>query len=132
MQTYHGSCHCGAVRFEADVEGGIHKVVRCNCTICRKKGALMLRVHADRFRLLAGEEALTLYQFNRKIAKHYFCGACGMHAFHRPRAAPEYYTVNVNCLDDFDLDAEKPEFFQFDGQNFEAAEAELNKTLGGK
>ena len=119
LQTYHGSCHCGRVRFEIDAE--IARVTRCNCSICAKKGGLLLRVTPERFRLLAGEEALTRYQFNTRVAQHLFCSACGMHPFSRPRAAPEQYTINVRCLDDYDLDREAPEVAPFDGRNWEQA-----------
>ena len=119
LQTYHGSCHCGRVRFEIDAE--IARVTRCNCSICAKKGALLLRVPPERFRLLAGEEALTRYQFNTRVAQHLFCSICGMHPFSRPRAAPEQYTINVRCLDDYDLDREAPEVAPFDGRNWEQA-----------
>jgi len=59
----------------------------------------MTRVPADRFRLLAGEEFLSLYQFNTRVAKHYFCRVCGIYTFHRPRVAPELYGINVACLE---------------------------------
>lgn len=119
MRTYHGSCHCGRVRFEVDADA--IRLSRCNCSICTKKGTLNLRVAPEQFRLVAGEDALTLYQFNRNIARHYFCATCGIHPFSRPRAAPDQYTVNVNCLDDFDLEAERPEIGAFDGRNWEQA-----------
>ncbi len=118
-QTYHGSCHCGRVHFEIDAE--ITRVTRCNCSICTKKGALLLRVPPERFRLLAGEEALTRYQFNTQVAQHFFCSTCGMHPFSRPRAAPEQYTINVRCLDDYDLEREAPAVAPFDGRNWEQA-----------
>jgi hypothetical protein len=121
MQTYHGSCHCGRVRFEVELDAPIAKVTQCNCSICGKKGGLLLRVAPERFRLVAGEDALTLYQFNRKVAKHYFCSSCGMHPFSRPRAAPEAYTINVRCLDDYDVQAAAPEIARFDGRNWEQA-----------
>ena len=121
MALYHGSCHCGRVRFE--VEAQITRLSRCNCSICTKKGALNLRVGPEQFRLVAGEDALTLYQFNKQIAKHYFCSTCGMHSFSRPRAAPDQYTINVNSLDDFDLATENPEIGAFDGQHWEQAVA---------
>lgn len=119
MPTYHGSCHCGRVRFEVDAD--ITRLTQCNCSICRKKGALLLRVPPERFRLLAGEDALALYQFNTKVAKHYFCATCGLHPFAHPRAAPDQYAVNVRCLDDFDLEAAAPEIVPFDGRNWEQA-----------
>ena len=120
MHTYHGSCHCGFVRFEIDTDG-IDKVTECNCSICHKKGALFHRVPAERFRLTAGEDDLTHYQFNKRIARHQFCGHCGIHPFHRPRSAPDAYQINVRCLDDYDLAAAAPEIVRFDGQNWEVS-----------
>ena len=64
---------------------------------------------------------LTLYQFNTKISKHYFCQHCGIHAFSNPRSNPNAYAVNVRCLDDFDPETAKYEVKLFDGRNWEAA-----------
>ncbi len=97
MKTYKGSCHCGTVVFE--VETDLDEVRVCNCSICHRRNAVMHRVPAERFRLLQGEDALTLYQFNTGTAKHYFCRTCGIYPFHRPRTAPEFYAVNVHCLE---------------------------------
>ncbi len=103
MQTYRGSCHCGAVVFEIDAE--IETATRCNCSICHKKNAPMFRVPADRFRLIQGEDALTLYQWNTGSARHLFCKTCGIYPFHNPRVAPDEVTVNLACLDGLDVDA---------------------------
>jgi hypothetical protein len=119
MRTYHGSCHCGAVRFELDAE--LTRVTQCNCSICGKKGALLVRVLPERFRLLAGAEALVEYRFNTQVARHFFCGTCGIHPFSHPRAAPALYTVNARCLDDPDLDLAALEVVPFDGRNWEQA-----------
>lgn len=100
MQTYRGSCHCGAVRFE--IRTDFPELTTCDCSICRKKNALMVKVHESDFRLVAGEEALTLYQFHTHTARHYFCSTCGIYPFHRKRTAPDHYGVNVFCLDNFD------------------------------
>ncbi len=75
MRTYHGSCHCGRVRFEIETE--LTAVVECNCSICSKKGILHHRVPPERFRLLAGEDALAVYRFNTATAQHLFCRHCG-------------------------------------------------------
>lgn len=101
MQTYHGSCHCGAVKFEIDAE--LDKLNKCDCSLCRKKNAVMLGVHKDNIRINTGEDQLTLYQWNKKIAKHYFCKKCGIYTFHQRRVTPEYFGVNAHCLDDVDV-----------------------------
>ena len=107
MKTYHGSCHCRRVKFT--VTTTIDKVVSCNCSICSKKGVLHHRVAPQQFNLVKGQEHLSLYQFDTKEAKHYFCNTCGIHPFSNPRAAPEMYSVNVRCLNDFSLKTEKYE-----------------------
>jgi hypothetical protein len=78
-------------------------VLSCNCSICTKKGVLHHRVTPEQFTLLEGKEYLSLYQFDSKEAKHDFCKQCGIHPFNNPHAAPDMYSINVRCLDDFDL-----------------------------
>ena len=99
-QKYEGSCHCGAVRFE--IRTDFPELTTCDCSICRRKNALMVKVHESDFRLLAGEQALSLYQFHTHTAKHYFCKSCGIYTFHRKRTAPDHYGVNVFCLEQFE------------------------------
>jgi len=99
-QTYFGSCHCGAVRFEIDTD--FPELTMCDCSICRRKNALMVKVSESGFRLLAGQESLTEYQFHTKTARHYFCKVCGIYPFHRKRVTPDHLGVNVFCLDNFD------------------------------
>jgi len=127
MKTYHGSCHCGQVKFTAKTS--IDKVVSCNCSICTKKGALHHRVTPENFSLKSGADFLTLYQFDTKEANHYFCKVCGMQPFSNPRSAPGTYSVNIRCLDDFDLEIEKYETISFDGRNWEKAVQLLNEKL---
>lgn len=100
MPTYHGSCHCGAVGFT--VEGAIPEAYTCDCSLCSKKNALMANIHESRLQVIQGEERLGLYQWNARIAKHYFCTSCGVYTFHRKRAMPDHYGINLKCLDDFD------------------------------
>ena len=99
-RTYAGCCHCGEVRFE--IETDFPELTTCDCSICRRKNALMVKVHESRFRLLAGEATLRVYQFHTRTAKHYFCGTCGIYPFHRKRVTPDHYGVNVFCLEGFD------------------------------
>lgn len=123
MPTYHGSCHCGAVRFEVDAE--ITRVTECNCSICRKKGILHHRVAPECFRLVRGAAALGTYRFGTGVARHHFCSLCGIHVFTRPRAAPELYTINVRVLDDYALAEQQPEVLHFEGRDWDAHVAAL-------
>lgn len=99
--TWSGSCHCGAVRFEVSAQ--IDELTTCDCSLCVKKNAVMAKVYEDALTVTAGEEALSLYQWNTRRAKHYFCSRCGIYTFHRKRSAPDHYGVNVFCLDNFDV-----------------------------
>ena len=99
-RKYQGSCHCGTVRFE--IETIFPELTMCDCSICRRKNALMVKVHESKFNLLSGEDNLAEYQFHTKTAKHYFCKTCGIYPFHRKRVTPDNFGVNVHCLEDFD------------------------------
>ena len=100
LQTWTGSCHCGAIRFEIDTD--FPELTQCDCSICRKKNALMVKVHESAFRMLAGADALAEYRFHSHTAHHHFCKVCGIYPFHRKRVTPDYYGINVYCLDGFD------------------------------
>jgi len=100
MPVYHGSCHCGAVRFT--VAGDITEAYTCDCSLCSRKNALMANVHESRLAITAGEDRLALYQWNARIAKHHFCTVCGIYPFHRKRSMPDHYGVNLKCLEDLD------------------------------
>lgn len=99
-QALRGACHCGAVQFE--IVSDFPELTTCDCSICRRRNARMVKVHESDFRLLAGAEALTLYQFHTHTAKHWFCKVCGVYPFHRKRLAPDHYGINTACLIGFD------------------------------
>ena len=106
LQTYEGSCHCGRVRFRAHLDPD--ECLICDCSICRTKGTIIVRVEDDNFEALTPLDMLGLYTFNKHLAKHYFCKTCGIHPFHRPRTAPELWGVNARCLPDVDILSLKP------------------------
>ncbi|HLU66681.1 MAG TPA: GFA family protein [Kofleriaceae bacterium] len=105
-KTYSGSCHCGAVRYqvEMDLSG---PVVVCNCSICSRTGSMLAFAPASSFTLQSGEDKLTDYQFNKKIIHHLFCSVCGIRSFARGRGpdGSESVAINVRCLEGVDLDA---------------------------
>jgi CRISPR-associated protein Cas8b1/Cst1 subtype I-B len=100
MSVHQGACHCKAVAFEfdADIESG----VQCDCSMCKRRNAVMLRLPQEKFRLLKGADALSLYQWNTRVAKHYFCKHCGIYTHHQMRSRPELFGVNLGCVDDVD------------------------------
>lgn len=102
-ETKTGRCHCGAIEFEVELTKGLENVRRCNCSLCRRKGALMAGVSLSGLRVTKGEDALTLYQWNTKIARHYFCKYCGIYTHHQRRSDPTQYGFNIACIDDVDL-----------------------------
>lgn len=113
---YHGSCHCGAVRFSFEA-APIEKGLRCNCSLCSRKGAMMspVPVPEAQFHIQAEEGALGLYQFGEKTAFHYFCKHCGVYPFHIPGRFPGHYRANLGCVegvDPFELEADV-----FDGRS---------------
>ena len=100
-KTYQGSCHCGALRFAADIDLA-RGTLRCNCSICAKLRFWPAIVAPAAFRLLAGAAILADYQFLARRDHHFFCPHCGVHAFGTgtsPRWGA-FYAVNLACLDD--------------------------------
>jgi len=98
-KTYQGSCHCQAVQFEID--SNFPELTTCDCSICIRKNALMVKVHESSMRIISGVDSLATYQFHTKTAEHYFCKVCGIYPFHRKRVTPDYFGVNVFCLEGF-------------------------------
>ena len=95
-------CHCGNVEAEINVDGDLAKVIKCNCSICKRKGAIMSMVKNEDFKIIKGEDKLNLYQFHSKNAKHYFCSDCGIYTHHNPRINPAMTGFNVGCIDEID------------------------------
>jgi hypothetical protein len=93
------SCHCGAVVLELDLPDGIVDPRRCDCSICRRKGAVVASVALSGIAIKAGHDALRLYQFNTGTAKHFFCSVCGIYTHHQRRSNPGEYGYNVGCLE---------------------------------
>ena len=97
-----GTCHCGAIEFEVELENGLTGLLRCGCSICLRKGAVMCGVPLANLRLLRGRNQLKLYQWNTMTARHYFCSVCGIYTHHQRRSNPEEFAVNVGCLEGVD------------------------------
>lgn len=113
LKTYTGSCHCRGTRFEVDVD--IDHVRVCDCSICRRRGALIHRVPESAVRMLTPLEDLTLYRWHTLTAEDYFCPICGILPFRRPRTRTSSeaeqgmepftgWAINVRCLEGVEVD----------------------------
>jgi hypothetical protein len=83
-----------------------------------KKNAFMQPVPLSALTIIQGASDLTLYQWNKKIAKHYFCKNCGIYTHHQRRNDPSFYSVNIACINDIDLSA-YTEFTSVDGASLD-------------
>ena len=123
LSWHAGGCHCGAVRFEANVPTDV-ELIDCNCSMCHRTGYQHLVVSKDNFRITKGKTKLTRYVFNTGVAKHFFCAVCGIKSFYVPRSHPDGYSINFRCLDD-------PKAFhsvvttEFDGREWEKNAGDL-------
>ena len=100
LQTFPASCHCGAVRFEADLDL-TQPTYRCNCSICRRTRFWAAVAREGGVRILAGESELTQYLFHSRKNQHYFCRHCGVRPFGIGTETPigKMYGVNIGCLE---------------------------------
>ena len=98
-----GSCHCEAVKLVVELTDGVGEIRRCNCSLCHKKGAVMASVKLEKLFVTEGEEHLSLYQWNTKVAKHYFCKKCGIYTHHQRRSAPDEFAFNIACFSELEI-----------------------------
>ncbi|WP_191601139.1 GFA family protein [Marinomonas algicola] len=100
QKKHRATCHCGSVEFELNLPNGLIDLRRCNCSLCRRKGIISASIPLSSINIIKGEETLTLYQFNTKTAKHYFCSRCGIYTHHQRRSDASQYGFNVACLEE--------------------------------
>ena len=112
------TCHCGEIEIQVDLKQDINELMRCNCSMCKRKGTMYTIVRKENLKIVKGETKIKTYQFNTKVAKHHFCSECGTHTHNLRRSDPNTYGVNMGCIDKIEVN----ELFSFkihvrDGQN---------------
>ena len=111
--SFQGRCHCGKLRYTVDEEPPT-KAMECNCSICRRQGALHHFTTPDKFRREASDEDIQVYMFNKHIIRHSFCKTCGCAPFAEGQGPKgPMVEINLRCADGIDLDA--LEITKFDG-----------------
>jgi hypothetical protein len=109
LKHYAGSCHCGTVRYEVDLDL-TNGTIRCNCSICTKARAWFTFVKPEQLQMLAGEETMSEYQWTPPgrpgPGLHYrFCKTCGVRLYAAGDAefmGGKFYALAVATLDDVD------------------------------
>lgn len=120
-QSHRGSCHCGAVRFEAELDPET-TVSRCNCSICTKLAPSAAVIKPDAFKLLSSESDLSVYVWG-PVSTRYFCPKCGVYCFgrgHLDVLGGDYVAVNANCLDGVELTEMKVVYWDGRHNNWQA------------
>lgn len=100
--VHKGQCHCGSVKFTVRLASGLIDPRRCNCSMCKRRGAVVASVELKDLTIDEGEDQLSLYQFNTNTARHYFCSRCGIYTHHQRRSNPALYSLNIACLEGID------------------------------
>lgn len=124
-----GACHCGAIRFRVVLKDGLRTARRCDCSLCRMRGAVAVTAEMGGVTILEGEDMLTEYRFNTGAARHYFCSRCGIYTHHQRRSNAAEYGVNAACLEGvspFDF----PEIPVFDGQTHPTDNGGVSRQAG--
>ncbi len=115
---YLGSCHCEAIMFEF-YSKKVVELIKCNCSICYHNSYLHLIIPHNQFKLIKGKTKIKTYQFNKKLAEHYFCVDCGIKSFYQPRSHKDSYSINYNSIKKPAPNIDK--IINFNGKNFEAS-----------
>ncbi|HEY8593514.1 MAG TPA: GFA family protein [Sphingomicrobium sp.] len=129
--TLDGACHCGAVKFTAELPNGLASARRCTCSICRMRGAIAVTGSVEGFRLHQGEDKLATYRFNTGVAEHHFCTRCGIYTHHKRRSNPDELGINVACLNGvspFDF----PEVVVNDGERHPSDDPDGKSYVAGR
>ena len=112
------TCHCGAVEIEVNLKKKIEKLMRCNCSMCKRKGTMVTTINKEDLKIVKGEDKIKVYQFNTKVAKHHFCSECGVQTHNLRRSDPNTYGINMGCIDEINVnELFKLKTFISDGQN---------------
>ena len=112
------TCHCGAVEIQVNLKKEIGKLMRCNCSMCKRKGTMVTTVNKKDLKIIKGEKKIKTYQFNTNVAKHHFCSGCGIHTHNLRRADENTFGINVGCIDEIKpSELFKMKTFVSDGQN---------------
>ena len=112
------SCHCGAVEIQVNLQEEIDKLMRCNCSMCKRKGTMVTTINKENLKIVKGEDKIKVYQFNTKVAKHHFCSECGVQTHNLRRSDPNTYGINMGCIDEINVnELFKLKTFISDGQN---------------
>jgi len=96
----HGSCHCGAIRFTADIDP--ERVTLCHCSDCQAlSGAPMraiVRAPIDQFQLQGNPKAYLKTAQSGQRRAQVFCPECGTPLYGSEAENPQYVVIRLGCV----------------------------------
>ena len=108
----------GEIEIQINLKKEINELMRCNCSLCKIKGAMVSTINKKDFKVVKGQDKIKTYQFNTNVAKHHFCSECGTHTHNLRRSDPNTFGFNVGCIDEIEPDRLfKLKTYVNDGQN---------------
>ena len=112
------TCHCGEIEIQINLKKEINELMRCNCSMCKRKGTMVATISKVDLRIVRGKSKIKTYQFHTGVAKHHFCSECGTHTHNLRRSDPNTFGINVGCIDEIEpKELFKLKTFVNDGQN---------------
>ena len=93
-------CHCKEIEIQINLNKNIDKLIRCKCSMCKRKGTMVTTINKKDLKIIKGEDKIKTYQFNTNVAKHHFCSECGIHTHNLRRSDPDTFGINVGCIDE--------------------------------
>ena len=112
------TCHCGEIEIQINLKKEINELMRCNCSMCKRKGTMVATINKKDLKVVKGQDKIKTYQFNTNVAKHHFCSECGTHSDNLRRSDTNTFGFNVGCIDEIEPNRLfKLKTFVNDGQN---------------
>ena len=99
MTYWKATCHCGAVELRVALPEGMATARRCDCSFCRRRGAVGVSAPREGVEVVRGAGNLARYTWGTHTARHWFCKTCGIYTHHRRRSNPDEYGINAGCIE---------------------------------
>lgn len=110
------SCHCGAVKLQIDAEIP-SALTSCNCSVCRRYGALLAYYHPSKVKIIADSNSLHEYSWGDKSLAFVRCRTCGCYSHWKSLDPNQTNRMGINARLFTNVEIDKIRIRHFDGAN---------------